>query len=220
LPINVKLTINVVFLAVVVAAAVIVLPLLCHKDGGSWDTSRAITWLKSHGYTAVTEKPDHKPESLPPEVKDTATASAYGAGNWIPDQTYTPEDTVSVELSTVELPDGLWARVTIDGKPIEWEQIDYHREEIQRNWTAFVELTAVSQAGNDTSQIGIGVGYRIWQPLGVNVVPSVAVSTDLRWIAPELRITRNVWSGVSVGGGVGYRIGDGLHLSVGVGVEL
>ena len=223
MPTDVKISVSLVWIIVLVLGAILIRPFLCHQRNPTWDNSRVVAWLKDRGYMAASEAKSNKPDSLPDSIKETATATGYGTSTWIPEETYSPGDSIPVELSTIELPDGTWwARLSIDGKPVEWTRLEFHREVVRRNWCAFVELAAVSSDSGQSSPLGVGVGYTIWRPVAVNITPSVAVSTTFDWVAPELRLSRNVWSGVSVGGGVGYRLGedDGLHLSASIGVEL
>jgi len=206
---------------ILVLIAIISFLIFAKPDCGShqsrdWTAMHA--WLKSHSYTQAETVTKPKPEQLPPEIKRGTTATVSGDGYWIPEYEYTPEDTLPVELTTVALEDGTaWARVTISGKPAVWQRLEYYHKTIERRWTGFFEVVNCPE-----SITGIGAGYRVWEPLDINVVPSISVSTHFDWIAPEIRLTRNVWSGVSVGAGGGYRFGldSGLHLSASVGIEL
>ena len=188
----------------------------------------AIDWLKTHSYTAAEPTTDPKPDNLPPAVKENATATVSGQSYWIPESEYAPGDTLEVELSVVELVDETaWVKVTIDSVEVKWVKLEHYRTEVQRKWTLYAEIANVSQDGNDCSQYGIGVGYKLFNVLGSDIVPSASVSTSLDWIAGEVRLSRNIWSGVSVGGGVGGRLimvedeltGE-LHLSASIGIEL
>ena len=179
--------------------------------------------IREAGYTPVEaltlDGVDMIPEDVPEEH---VVQSVYVHGSWTVPEDIAAGDTVPVEVSAVELIDGSkWVRLEIGGKPVSvditaWSGPD--PVQIVRRWTAFVEMAAVS----GQPALGIGVGYRICEPLGIGVSPSIVASPSLEWAAAELRLTRRVWSGVSAGGGVGYRIGEdpGLHLSAGVGVEL
>jgi len=112
-----------------------------------------------------------------------------------------------------------------NGKPVEWVELSRYSREVERRWTAFVELANVAQSGDNRSlsgKLGVGVGYRLFSVADIDITPSTVVSTSLDWVAPELRLSRRVWSGVSVGAGVGYRVGldEGLHLGISIGIEL
>ena len=178
--------------------------------------------IRSAGYTPVTVTDDpFLPESVSvPEEHIVQTV--YVHGSWTAPEDVAAGDTVPVEVSAVELIDGSkWVRLSIGGKPVSvditaWSGPD--PVEIVRRWQAHVEVAAVC----DRPALGIGIGYRICAPLGIAIAPTIAAGPSLDWAAAELRLTRRVWSGVSVGIGGGYRIGDdpGLHLSAGIGVEL
>ena len=178
----------------------------------------AMQWLKTRMYQQAEAVTEPKPEYLPPAVKETAVSTTHGEGVWIPPTNIEQGDSVEVEISVVELVnETAWVKVVIDGDEVKWHKLEhYHVPLPERKWTLFAEAT------NAESTIGIGIGYRIWKPLDINVSPAVSVSTSLDWIAGEVRLSRNIFSGVAFGGGVGYRFGaeDGLHLSAGVSIEL
>lgn len=159
------------------------------------------------------------PESLA-VLEPVTVETISGTGVWIPDEPVAAGDSVPVEVSFVKLDDGSsWLKVIIGDKPVQWMDLSrYEKAPAQRRVQAFAEVVAVC----DRPVVGFGIGYRLVDVVSVGVVPSVSTTTSLDWAAAEIRLTVQVWSGVSLGGGVGYRIGadPGLHLSGGIGVEL
>ena len=160
---------------------------------------------------------------LLPDIPAEHVVQAIAAsGTWTPSETVTPSDTLPVEVSAVELIDGSkWLHLTIGDKPVHLDVTEWFGPDpvqIVRRWQAHLECAAV--AGQPS--LGIGLGYRVCEPFGIGVAPTLAAAPDLSWAAAELRITKRIWSGVSGGIGGGYRIGDdpGLHLSAGVSIEL
>jgi hypothetical protein len=153
---------------------------------------------------------------------ELVAATVHASGTWSPAVTVTPSDTLPVEVSAVELVDGKrFIRVTIGDKPVALDVTAWWTAapaEIVRSWQAHVEAARVGSS----IRLGVGIGYRVCEPWGIGIAPSITVDPGLTWAAAELRVTGRVWSGVAVGGGIGYRIGDdpGLHLSGGISVEL
>jgi len=212
-----KISVTTILIIIGIAFVLIVSPFNCRSKAPFPGWSKLHTELENLGYKPATHSTDPKPVELPPAVKESATATTYGQGYWIPETSVTPLDTVPVVLTEVTLADNThWVKLTINGDEVKWEKLEYYHTEVERKWTLFAEVT------NCESPYGVGIGYRIWKPLDVNVSPGVSVSTSLDWIAPELVISRNIWSGISVGAGCGYRFGvdDGLHLSGLVSIEL
>ena len=210
-----NISVTTILIIIAIIAALILSPFNCRSGASHSSLHSAIKWLVSNQYQQADHVTEPKPDNLPPAVKESATAATYGEGYWIPESEYEPGDSVEVELSVVVLEDeSAWVKVVIDSVEVKWVKLHHYRTEVERKWTLHA---GVSGAGT-----GLGIGYRIWKPLDINVSPGVSVSTSLDWIAPELVISRNVWSGVSVGAGVGYRFGvdDGLHLSGLVSIEL
>ena len=212
-----KINVTTLLLIAGIAFILIVSPFNCHSGASHSSLHSAIKWLVSNQYQQADPVTEPKPDNIPPDIKPVIISTVSGSGVWIPEIEYEPGDSVEVELSVVELIDeSAWIKVTIDSVEVKWQKLEHYHTEVQRKWTLYAEVA------NCESRYGVGIGYRIWKPLEINVSPAVSVSTSLDWIAPELVISRNVWSGVSIGAGCGYRFGadDGLHLSAGLGVEL
>lgn len=226
----IKFNINVsVLLVVCVVTSIFVLrPFSCPQKPSLPDYSLAHTELENIGYKPATNVPDPKPDDLPPAVKEGSTSTVSGQGYWTPETNYQLGDTLDVELSVVELADGTaWVKVTIDSVEVKWQRLEHYRAPLpERKWTLFAE------AVNSESRVGVGIGYRIFTVAEVNVSPALSISPRLDWIAGEVRVTKNIFSGVAIGGGVGWRLstdvlttGDrlstnGLHLSAGISIEL
>ena len=177
----------------------------------------AIQWLKTHAYQPAERVTEPKPDNLSPPVREGSTSTTSGQGYWIPESEYEPGDSVGVELSVVVLEDeSAWVKVTIDSVEVKWHRLEHYQRDIQRRWRLHLEIT------NNNGDIGAGVGYKLFTVLGSDIVPSASVSTSLDWIAPEIIVSRNLFSGVSAGVGCGFRFGegDGLHLSGLVSIEL
>lgn len=218
--INLDFRINLLTILLIVAliAILILRPFSAPSDASHIDWDVIHSFLESHHYVQADPVNKPKPHNLSPEVKDVTSSSVSGSGTWSPDTEITPSDTLEVALSVVTLDDGTaWATVTIDSKPVVIHQLDYYHQEIRRRWLAHVEV-----CNCETSLAGVGLGYNLFDVAGVDVIPSVTVATRGDWIAPEVRFSRNIWSGVSASGGAGYRFGveRGLHLSAGISVEL
>lgn len=220
--VNISVT-TILFSATVVLLLVFVVsPFNCDSKPSHPDWVKLHTELESLGYKPATHSPDPKPIELPPAIKQNTSSALSGSGYWVPDTTYTPDDSVAVEVSAITLIDNSrWVKVTIDGQEVKWHRLDYYHRDTSSKWTLFAEVA------NADSPIGIGAGYRIWKPLDINVSPALSVSTSLDWVAGEIRLSRNVWSGVAFGGGAGGRlvmVEDDLtvelHLSAGISIEL
>lgn len=158
--------------------------------------------------------PDSVP--TPPEL---VTSTTSGSGTWIAPEPIDEGDTLEVELSQIVLEDGsAWSQVTIDGEPVLWEELTYYQAPApERRVQAHAEV-----CNCDSARLGVGMGYRLFTVAEVDVVPALSISIRADWIAPEVRLSHTVWSGVAVGLGGGYRLGvdEGLHLSAGLSLEL
>lgn len=221
---NLQLRFNLIWIIIPIAVIAILVfkPFSCGSQRSNFSLSKYTALLEGLDYTPadITDEPILPDTTIPPEL---VTATTTGSGYWVPESDYASGDSLDVDVSVVVLEDeSAWVKVTIDSTEVKWHKLEHYdrpQKPIVRNWTAFVEYTNI---GNNHTRFGIGVGYRIWRPFEINVSPAVSVSTNLDWIAGEFRLSRNIWSGVAIGGGCGYRIGadDGLHLSIGLSLEL
>ena len=207
-----------VFLTVAISAILILKPFSCNSRPNQIDPSLYTPILDSLSYVQADpiDSPILPDSSIPDEI---ITTTITGSGYWLPDEPVAAGDSVSVDVSVIVLEDeSAWVKVSIDGKPAVFHKISHYHKRVrlpERDWTIFVEAANCGQ-----SPIGVGGAYRIWKPLGINVSPAVAVSVNADWIAGEIRLSRNVWSGVALGIGCGYRTGGGLHISGGLSLEL
>jgi len=215
----VTIKVSLLWIILITAAVFILLPFFCDNRSGGHDFAAMRTWLKDHLYTQADPVSDPKPDHLPPGIKAGATQTVTGEGLWIPATTYTPEDTIAVELTEVTLGDDThWVKVVIDGTEVKWQRLQYYHADIERRWRGFVEVTNC-----ESSRFGVGIGYKLFTVLGSDVVPSASVSTNLDWVAGEVQLSRTIWSGIGAGIGVGYRFhdtDDGLHISGLISIEL
>ena len=210
-----KISISVFWIIVAAFIIFIFKPFYCASKPSATEWTKLHTVMTELGYKPAKHSANPKPDTLPPEIQQAATSTVSSSGYWIPDSTITVNDTLEVELSTVMLEEEAYTAILINDKNVIITKSEYYYEYVQRRWTLHTEIA------NAPNPVGMGIGYRIWQPWGVNVSPAVTVSTRADWIAGELRLSRNIWSGVAGGVGVGYRLGDeGLHLSAGVSLEL
>ena len=141
-------------------------------------------------------------EHIEPWVEQTVSAS----GSWIPDTIYTPEDTLKVEVSGIEMKDGSrWIRVEIEGKPVHIERADWFiKEEEPGRWSGGLEAAVLH--GFDIGAYG---AYRLGTVLKIHaeIAVVVDVNTDLSespdWIAGEFRLSIPLGGSIEGGGGFG-----------------
>jgi len=194
-----NISVTTILLLIAIIAALILSPFNCRSKAPFPGWSKLHTELENLGYKPATHSTDPKPVELPPAVKESAAATTSGQGYWIPESEYVPGDSVEVELSVVVLSDETaWVKVVIDSVEVKFTKLEHYCTEVQRKWTLYAE---VSGAGT-----GLGIGYRIWKPLDINVSPGVSVSTSLDWIAGGICLSKNLFSGVSLGGSGGGRV--------------
>lgn len=216
---EIKVSLLWIICAVAVTAILLFKPFSCDSERSHFDWSQTHTQLDSLNYTQADPVYDPILPDTVPIPDEIVTSTTSGSGSWIPTQTYTPADTVAVELSEITLIDGShWIKLLIGGSEVIWREIQHYQAPApERNWQAHVEV-----CNCDSSRIGAGVGYNLLTVASVDVVPTVSVAVNADWIAPEIRLSHTVWSGVAVGAGAGYRFGadEGLHLSAGLSIEL
>ena len=212
-----NISVTTILLIIGVVIIFIVRPFSCHPKPSHFDWTSIHTWLESHQYTQADPVSDPiLPDSVP--IPDEAVITTVtGSGTWIPTETYTPEDTLEVELTEVTLGDGShWVKLTIDSVEVKWQRLQHYKiPPPARRWTGFVEFTNC-----ESSHYGVGIGYKLFDVLSVDVSPAVSVSTRLDWIAGEVQLTRTIWSGISGGFGVGCRSNGELHISGLINIEL
>ena len=210
-----------------VLGLVVMLFILCNRQEGTIQPAdgsivQTVQKLLANGFkpaTVFNSAGKLDVDGIPPKI---ITETVYVSGTWTPDTVYTPADTLPVTVEGVGLIDGSrWMRIRIAGKPVNIDVSEWFGPSparLDRRWQAHIEVAAVC----DQPELGVGIGYRLCEPLGIGISPAVTVDPDLSWAAAELRLTRRVWSGVAIGIGGGYRLGEdtGLHLSAGVSVEL
>lgn len=147
-------------------------------------------------------------------VIDTIYTAVEASGYWVPDTVYTPADTLPVEVVVITNTDTVFVAVTIDSTLVAIDTLTFVPLVIpERRWQVFAEY-------NDTQTMTVGVGYRVCEWKGIQVSPSIGSNGEYAFA--EIRLHRYVWSGVSCGVGVGYRIlaEEGLHYSAGISIEL
>ncbi len=192
------------------------------ETGADGSIVQTVQKLLAHDFKPadVADKP--RVNMVPGIDPKVITETVYVQGTWTAPEDIAEGDTLPVIVEGVGLINGSrWLRLTIADKPVNIDVSEWFGPSpgrLERRWQAHIEVAAVC----DQPELGIGVGYRLCEPLGIGISPAVTVDPDLQWAAAELRLTRRVWSGVAVGIGCGYRIGYdmGLHLSGGISVEL
>jgi len=165
-------------------------------------------------YTDLVEKLRTMTVSDTITVIDTVFTAAEASGYWLPDTVYVPGDSLRVETVVVTSTDTVFIATTIDSIPVLYDTLTFIPPELPvRRVQGFAEY-------NDTQTFAVGVAYRLAEWQGVQVSP--AIGSNGEYLFAEIRLSRKVWSGVSCGVGVGYRIlvDEGLHYSVGVSIEL
>lgn len=144
---------------------------------------------------------------------DTVYTGITAAGRWIPDTVYTPADTLPVEIITISTTDTVFIAATIDDVPVIFDTLVTVPLELpERRWLIFAEYNELGPAG--------GIGWRAFEWRSVQFSPAIGAGDGYAFA--ELRIHRRLWSGVSAGVGIGYRFvqDEGLHLGVGISIEL
>ena len=145
-------------------------------------------------------------EKIRPYVEETVT----GEGYWIPEETYTPEDTLAVTISEVEVETGeKWVRVDIEGKPVEWYKLQhYEREPITRRST--FHFIPVQYSNCEGSAIGAGLA---WMPIelwgfDLGIAATAELDPSPEWGTLQGRVSHHIGdSHISIGLDGGYRIG-------------
>jgi len=143
----------------------------------------------------------------------------HGSGEYSPDTIISPEDTISVEVY-VSVGDNEPPEVVleIDSIPVEITGVEWYSREVpERNWQVIFSIT-----NSEIDRFGAGVAYRFAEISEVNLSISGTVGLTGKWISPELRMSKNVWSGVAIGAGFGYRFGseNAPHFSANISLEL
>jgi hypothetical protein len=206
---NISVT-TILFSATVVLLLVFVVS-PCNSPGieGGSSLHSAIKWLATHSYTEA--DPINKPTpSLPEPVQESAVSTTHGTGIWIPTETYTPADTLEVELSVVELEDGsAFVKVTIDSVEVKWHRLEHYRRDTSSRFTLFGEVT------NRNGAIAVGIAYKLFTVASIDVSTAVSVSPQLDRVAGGIQLTRKLLGNISFGVGGGYGLGanDGGYVS-------
>lgn len=203
-----------------IALAILAGTLLCdsREDNGlrREDYARIMENFR-YAPVSASETPE-LPDSIAEVIGETIETAISAVGEWSPGQVITPEDTVSVEVSMIELDDGSqWVKATIDGDLVKWERATWFEEPETRPWKLQLEVSDCP--GNPW---GIGIGYQVTEILGVGIVPSVVENIELQWTSIQVKFSRNIWSGVSFDGGFGRRFFQepGWTFSGGISVSL
>jgi len=159
-----------------------------------------------------------KPSNIPP-VPDSIFTDASPA----PEEAYHGEGSVAVcdtvlpvTIEIIEFEDEPpFVLVEVGDSIVTFDSL-YHYEIPPPRWRGCVEAVPIG----DNWEAGVGVGYRLFSTGDYNWCPAVIVGDT--WIAGEMRCFRYITNHVSIDIGAGYRLGEeeGLHIGVGVGVDL
>ena len=133
-------------------------------------------------------------------------------GQWIPEQTYTPQDTLPVYVAIQITDSDTTATITIDGTPVIVDSIHVDITPMRLRWGLYEEI-----ASNGDLATGVS-----WHPIhlwGISLGPTA--STNLSWAQAGGRIVYPVHTTLTTGLEVGYRFfeDDGLHIGFSLGFD-
>lgn len=173
--------------------------------------------LARKGYTLMeTRKRPLDAVSLP-----GVSTTLHGAGVAVrPDSMAAWPDSLPVEVAVVEHAGQPWIGAWVNGVPVAWTEaprIRWPEAPGPSPVSAIVEYSLTEPGGS----FGLGAS---WEPVGIaslHAGPAVTVDTGADWAALSLRISHR-YGPLSVGGQVGYQIGDspGLHAGVSAGLAV
>ncbi len=166
--------------------------------------------LHESGYKpAEFSKPEYIGEDKFPESVESVL---YAGG--------TVQDSVAVEVSVVETPEGtVWVKATVDGEQVKWQKIAYsqvRKPVCEHDWS----IIACGQFA-DGLDFAAGVSWEPLQFLGARAGLSVIVDVNETiteapdWIALSARLSRRMGA-FSFGADVGYSMGERRGLAVGI----
>lgn len=160
-------------------------------------------------------------EKIRPYVEETLT----GSGIWIPEETYTPEDSLEVEISEIENINGeKWVRVEIGGKPVVWRKLEHFEREPKEDRPSF-HFVPLAYTNCEGAPLGIGIAWTpvdIWN-FDIGISATAELDPSPRWASLQGRISHHIGeSHVSVGVNGGYRIGlnPGEMISIDVSLDI
>lgn len=195
------------------AAAIIILGLLCWPVTAPTEPSSAFVTqvtqaLETSSYVEVEAVdlpilPDTL-EWIAPAVEE----SVHISGTWSPDTILTPEDTLDVEVSTIEVGNTQWAQVSINGKPaLIYDATWFEKKRTPGRLAAGLEVVIIPDF-----DIGAIVSYRVFTLWEINVEAAVAIDinetiTDSPdWLALGGRLSKRFWRSVELGADIGIHI--------------
>lgn len=183
-----------------------------------WDP-QIVLELTRKGYAPMeTQKRPLQTVSIP-----GVSTTLHGAGVVVrPDSVPSWPDTLPVEVAVVEYGGKPWIGTWVNGVPVSWTEAP------RILWPDPPRPSTVSVIGEYSltepgGSFGLGAS---WEPVGIaslHAGPAVTIGTGTDWAALSLRISHR-YGPLSVGGDIGYQIGDspGLHagLSAGLAIDL
>ncbi|HOI36017.1 MAG TPA: hypothetical protein PLF11_01400 [Bacillota bacterium] len=191
--------------ALIVIAAVAVAALLGvvfreHLPARAWPVKLALPTLSLP-----------KPAPLMPE-KVTVEVD----GRWVPDEIYTPRDTLPVHVDVAISRRDTSAVVTIGEQAVLVDSVRVVIEPARLRWSVYGELAS-------NGEPAVGAAYQPLRVIGLDIGPTLSVdASGLDWLQAGVRISRQVHTTLNAGLEVGYRFfeDDGLHAGVSFGIGL
>ena len=198
--------------AIVIMAVFLIVNAVCRPESDSKVAEyEYIEVMENFDYSVATEVSDPPlPDSIMDTIGGNIEEALTGSAVWVPSESIESGEEVPVEFSVIELDDSsVWVKASINGDVLKWERIEHFKEESEiRRWKLQIEMANCS-----ASPYGIGIGYQATKLIGFGVTPSVSVSTELAWIAGQVKISHTIFSGFSgeIGGGYRLNLREDLH---------